>query len=385
MNYRFLLYPFAIIYFLVTAIRNWMFDNGLLKSTSFNFPVICVGNLSVGGTGKSPATNYLIDLLKPWHSIAVLSRGYGRRTKGFVLANENSTAAEIGDEPLMYFKRNHNSSTDVNVAVCESRVEGINTLKNKFHDLDIVLLDDAFQHRAVVAGLNILITDYSHLYSDDDLLPVGNLRESKSGAKRAQIVIVSKCPKDLSIDDKKNITAKLTKTENQQFFFSYMKYAELMNVLNPLTSESEGSSGSIGNVYSAAVPFRDRVRGGSEDNHWKNYDALLITGIAKPKPLKEYLAKHFKEVTHMVFSDHHDFTSDDLSNARKIFDNIASHKKIIITTEKDWMRIQHGKLKIVLNDLPVYVQPVSFEFNDEDKQYFNQLILNYVRENKTNR
>lgn len=362
-----------------------MYDKGILKSTSFGFPVICIGNLSVGGTGKSPTTNYLVDLLKSIYKISVLSRGYGRNTKGFALANENSTAEEIGDEPLMYFKRNHQSSSgnDVKVAVCESRVEGINTLKNKFPDLDVVLLDDAFQHRAVAAGLNILISDYSHLYSDDDLLPVGNLREGKSGAKRAQIVIISKCPKDLGKEDKQAIGAVLKKSENQKFFFSYMRYAPLMNVLNELRSESESEGESGSGSGSGGVQIV--VGNEKENSKFLQYDALLITGIAKPKPLKEHLSKEFKEVFHMVFSDHHDFTSDDLSEARKIFDNIANHKKIIITTEKDWMRMQHAKLKIVFNDLPVYVQPISFEFSDEDKQNFNQLILNYVRENKTNR
>lgn len=367
MHLRFLLYPFTLIYFFITSVRNMMYDKGILKSTSFNLPIICVGNLSTGGTGKSPVINYLIDIFKSEFSVAALSRGYKRKSKGFVIAEQTSTAREIGDEPLMFFKRHYGSK--VIVAVDEDRVRGIKKLREIFPKVDVVLLDDAFQHRAVAAGLNILITDYSHLYSDDDLLPVGNLRESAAGAKRAQIVIVSKCPKELSNEEKQSIKATLIKRENQRLFFSYMKYAELVNVLNPLISENELQTSNLK----------------PQPPNFLKYDALLITGIAKPKPLKEHLSKHFNKITHMVFSDHHDFTTDDLSNARKIFDNIANHKKIIITTEKDWMRIQHGKLKIVFNDLPVYVQPISFEFNDEDKQYFNQLILNYVRENKTNR
>jgi len=365
-----------------------MYDKGILKSTVFPFPVICIGNLTVGGTGKSPTTNYLIDLLKPTFKTAVLSRGYGRKTTGFVLADNKSTAAQIGDEPLMYFKRNQllaatsvaekTSENEVVVAVCENRVVGIQTLKNKFHDLEIVLLDDAYQHRAVAAGLNILITDYSSLYSEDFVLPMGNLREGKAGANRAQLIIISKCPDNLTDTVKQAIIKKLRKSERQKFFFSYLKYAPLLNVLNPKSGPPIPEGGEMSNENSSSIssPF-----GG-----WgaEAYSALLITGIAKPQPLVKYLEQHFKEIIHLDFKDHHDFTTDDLSTARKKFDTIANHKKIIITTEKDWMRIQDGKLKIVFNDLPVYIQPIAFEFNDTEKQQFNNLILDYVRKNKTN-
>jgi tetraacyldisaccharide 4'-kinase len=376
-----------------------MFDNGILKSTAFQFPVICIGNLTVGGTGKSPTTNYLIDLLKPHFKTAVLSRGYGRKTKGFELATEKSTAEQIGDEPLMYFKRNNLFSAsrstsllesglgaEVQIAVCEDRVTGINTLINKFNDLQVVLLDDAYQHRAVNAGLNILITDYANLYSEDYLLPMGNLRESIAGASRAQLVIISKCPENLSDTEKKAITEKLRKSKNQQYFFSYMKYAALTNVLNPLAGPPTPEGGEWNSDFPS--PFGGRAAESNSSKSplggWGGYAALLITGIAKPKPLVDYLQQHFKEIIHLDFKDHHNFTADDLSNARKKFDNIANHKKIIITTEKDWMRIQDGKLKIVFNDLPVYIQPITFEFNITEKQQFNNHILNYVRNNKTN-
>lgn len=363
-----------------------MFDNGILKSTAFPFPVICIGNLTIGGTGKSPTTNYLIDLLQPNFKLAVLSRGYGRKTKGFVLANEKSTAEQIGDEPLMYFKRNQKNTattallntTDnpIAIAVCEDRVLGINSLKEKFNHLELILLDDAYQHRAVTAGLNILITDYANLYSEDFMLPMGNLRESKAGASRAQIVVVSKCPENLPETEKKKISEKLRKSENQHFFFSYMKYAALMNVLNPMSGPPGPKYGNNNDEYeissSSNSPFGGWAAQGT---------ALLITGIAKPKPLADYLKQHFKEIIHLDFADHHHFTTDDLSTARKKFDNIANDKKIIITTEKDWMRIQDGKLKIVFNDLPVYIQPITFEFNTIEKQQFNNLILDYVRNN----
>lgn len=357
-----------------------MFDNGILKSTAFPLPVICIGNLTVGGTGKSPTTNYLVDVLQPHFKIAVLSRGYGRKTKGFILVNEKSTAEQIGDEPLMYFKRiglvslsKKEPGVEAQIAVCEDRVTGINTLKNKFNDLQVVLLDDAYQHRAVAAGLNILITDYANLYSEDYILPMGNLRESKAGASRAQIVVISKCPENISDTEKKTIIEKLRKSENQHFFFSFMKYAPLMNVLNPKSGPPAPKGGD------SSTENENSSNSNSPFGGWGA--ALLITGIAKPKPLADYLKQHFKEIVHLDFADHHNFTADDLSNARKKFDNIANDKKIIITTEKDWMRIQDGKLKIVFNDLPVYIQPITFEFNTIEKQQFNNLILDYVRNN----
>ncbi len=364
MNFRLLLLPFSWIYNVITAIRNSLYDNGIFKSTRFDFPVICIGNLSTGGTGKSPTTNYIIDVLKHEYTIAVLSRGYGRLTRGFVLATEQSTAEQIGDEPLMYFKKHHQNFSnpahenrhELKIAVCENRILGINQLKNNFPGIEIILLDDAFQHRAVAAGLNILVTDYANLYCNDLLLPAGNLRESRTGAKRAHIIIVSKCPDNLNQKEKELVTTQLKTTSSQVVYFSHIRYQPLLNVLNELNNEG---------------------------NSWDDYTALLLTGIAKPKALSNYLSKQFKEIVHLDFADHHNFTVEDLNGARKKFDNIANHKKIIITTEKDWMRLQDAKLKIVINDLPVYIQPVKFEFNDDDRVNFNQYLVNYVRKNKT--
>jgi tetraacyldisaccharide 4'-kinase len=249
---RKILFPFAILYGLITAIRNWFYDKGFLKSHSFSVPVIAVGNLSVGGTGKTPKIEYLIRLLSPNYKIAVLSRGYKRKSSGFLLAEYSSTAESLGDEPFQL----HQKFPTIQVAVDANRKNGIERLLALQNKPDIILLDDAFQHRKVKAGFYILLTAFNDLYPDDFILPTGNLRESRSGAKRANIVVVTKCPPTLPEADQNQIRKKLNLSEHQQLYFSSIQYDEI------LYSENERRT-----VASL-----------------QNTDKLLVAGIAKPKP-----------------------------------------------------------------------------------------------------
>lgn len=305
---RFLLFPFAILYDLVTTIRNYFYDKGIFKSTSFNIPVISVGNLSVGGTGKTPQIEYLIRLLQENKKVAVLSRGYKRKTKGFVLLNDSHTAEGVGDEPLQFFKKFSNTS-NISIAVDANRVNGIQQLQ-KLVNPDVILLDDAFQHRKVKAGFYVLLTKYNDLYTNDFILPTGNLRESRRGAKRANMVVVTKCPENLSEAEQQEITKKLKIKKGQDVFFS-------------------------------SISYHSKTKG----DHYIDVDKLnaydeivLITGIANPAPLLQFLEEKECIINHLKFPDHHDFSDKDLE---KIKSNIRSksEKKLLLTTEKDYMRL----------------------------------------------
>jgi tetraacyldisaccharide 4'-kinase len=305
---RFLLFPFAVLYDLITTIRNILFDVQYLKSTSFKIPIIVVGNLSVGGTGKTPQIEYLIRLLKETNNVSVLSRGYKRKTKGFVLVNKNHTANDVGDEPLQYFKK----FTNINVAVDENRVAGItNLIAQKAPE--VVLLDDAYQHRKVKGSFYILLTKYDDLFTDDFLLPTGNLRESRVGAKRADVIVVTKCPFNLKKEEKERIEEKLRKF-NKKVFFTTISYA-------------------------------DKISGSQEISlkGLKEFEVLLITGIANPSPLLEFLSKKDIKFLHLKYADHHHFSSKEIAAIQEKFKNINSDKKLILTTEKDYTRL-HSKL-----------------------------------------
>ena len=253
---RIILFPIVPIYYLVTKVRNWLYDKGIKQSKSYNFPIICVGNLSVGGTGKTPVVEYLIRLLKEDFKLATLSRGYKRNTKGFVLANEKSTAESIGDEPFQFYSKFKNQ---VQIAVDGNRQEGIQLLKKQLNP-DVILLDDAFQHRKVKAGLNILLTVFDKLYADDILLPTGDLREPISGAKRADIILVTKCPETLSDSEKDTIKSKLKLEKYQHLFFSSIDYSNRIFGLNE-----------------------------TDTAFFKDKNITVVTGIAKPKSFIDYL------------------------------------------------------------------------------------------------
>lgn len=317
--------------------RNVFFDKGVFKSTQFDFPVIVVGNLSVGGTGKTPQIEYLIRLLKDKYKVAVLSRGYKRNSKGFLLANKNTNVSELGDEPFQYYSK----FNDVYVAVDEDRVHGINELKKNKNPPQIVLLDDAYQHRKVNSKFNILLTPYSDLYIDDLVLPAGNLRECRSGAQRAKIVVVTKCPNELSESEMLLIKNKLKLNDSQNLFFSKVSYAD------GIKNETE------------TIPV----------NALKDYTILLITGIAKPMPMIVFLKSKELNFKHLKYADHHNFSDREIDQIKKDFESIPSDKKIILTTEKDYTRLKER--------LEIYYLEIEIDFFD-DRNHFDSLVNKYV-------
>lgn len=313
MNFlRKFLFPFSLLYALITGIRNKLFDWNIVKNHRFPIPVIVVGNLSTGGTGKSPMIEYLIRLLENQYKIGVVSRGYKRKTKGFLEVIPDNTAAEVGDEPLQIKRKFPN----VIVAVSEKRAVGIEKIFNR---VDLVLLDDAFQHRNVKPGFSILLTSYGKLYTDDFILPMGNLRESKKGAGRADVIVVTKCPADLSGPEMDVIERRLKLKKHQELFFSRISYS------TEIKSEKD---------------FKPL-------NFLNDKPFLLVTGIANPKPLVQYLKDKKLEFTHRSFADHHHFSSAEIGE-------LDAHK-IILTTEKDFMRLQPFIKKSELYYLPIEV------------------------------
>ena len=341
-SFRWALLPFAFLYGIATGARNWLFNLGWKKSYTIPGKSITVGNLSVGGTGKSPFVAYLIQhFLKEELPVATLSRGYGRKTKGLATANEESSAESIGDEPLQYF---HRFQDQISVHVAEERKVGVDHIRNSQSDETVLLLDDAFQHRKGRAGLNILITEYQRPYSKDFLLPVGRLRESKSGANRADIIIVSKCPEKVSNESKEDLTKDLAKT-GQPVFFSSIQYGEL------------------------------ELISGEQPNEIK--EVLLVTGIGNPTPLLGHLESHYN-VIHLKFPDHHAFTSVDIDTIHQKFNTFASRDMIIVTTEKDYMRLR--KFDAVVNgSIPWFYQPIEINISEELK--LKNLLNTHVRKN----
>ena len=344
---KILLLPISLLSHIVLTIRHKLYDWNILKSTRFEKSVICVGNLNLGGTGKTPHTEYLVNLLKDTYRVATLSRGYGRKTKGFKQAESTSSYEDLGDEPLQYFRK----FPDIQVAVDEDRVDGVRKLIRSPYYPEVVLLDDAFQHRSIKAGLNILLTEYQHPYCDDFLFPVGTLRDVKSSAKRAHVIVVSKSPKTLNEDEKQQMVDKLKPTEKQKVFFSYLEY----NDLQPLNEEAK--------------------RGPIE-----NADAVLaFCGIAHPQPFVDELRERYQTVDFLTFADHHPYTENDVTAILKRFENLNVEKKIIVTTEKDAARLTNSPYLCQFERTPLYDLPVTVRFHEEEK--FNEEILKYVREN----
>jgi len=330
---RKILFPFAILYGFITSFRNFLFDKGILKSHSFDLPIIAVGNLTVGGTGKTPMIEYLIRLLSSEYKIATLSRGYKRKSEGFILADETSNAEILGDEPFQFYQKFPN----VLVAVDANRKNGIEQLIN-ISKPDIILLDDAFQHRKVKAGFYILLTAYNDLYANDFILPTGNLRESRSGAERANIVVVTKCPANLSEKEKNTIERKLQLESRQKLFFTSIVYDEFI-----FSEEKQLLVSEI-----------------------KNSEKLLLAGIAKPEPFFEYLKN--ENDTILTYPDHHHFSEKDILEIKE-----KAKGKIIITTEKDFVRLKGNLPKEQLFYLPIKSSFLSAQEN------FNNSIFKYVR------
>ena len=329
---RYILFPIIPIYYIVTWTRNKLYDLGWKKGKSYSFPIICVGNLSVGGTGKSPMIEYLVRLLKTDYKVATLSRGYKRKTLGFKLADLNDSAKTIGDEPFQFYNK---FGSDVLVAVDANRQHGIENLRNLTNKPDIILLDDAFQHRKVQAGFNILLTAYNDLYCNDFVLPTGNLREPKNGAKRADIIVVTKCPENISIQQKEQIKIELQPEANQLVVFSSI-------------------------IYSKEVFLAEKSL---KLTQLKSF--TLVTGIANPKPLLEYLQGLNLEFEHISFKDHHSFSEKEIAELAVL--------DCILTTEKDYMRL---KDEIVLKNNLFYL---PIEIIMDRPELLNTEILRFVK------
>ena len=348
-SFRYILFPFSIIYGFIIWLRNKLFDKNILRSATFNFPLICVGNLAVGGTGKTPMAEYLIRLLKNKYPVATLSRGYKRKTKGFAIADDNTTAVDIGDEPMQL----HKKFPDVTVAVAEERVVGIPQLLYEKPETKVIILDDAFQHREVRAGLNILLTEYEDLYTRDFPLPAGNLRDIKSSRKRAHIIIVTKCKPQLNEEERQSIIKELNPSSFQKVFFTKIEYSSSYHLFTKETRFIE-----------------------------HDCNILLVCGIANPGPLKETLATYTDTYEMILFRDHYIFTTDDLKEIKKQFAKIESANKIILTTEKDGVRL--AKYENELKDLPIYVLPMRHKFLFGEEDQFDAGVISFVEGYYTN-
>ncbi len=337
--------PLSKIYEGITLVRNKMYDKGILSSKDFEIPIINVGNLRVGGTGKTPMVAYLASLLSKDYRIAILSRGYKRKSSGFLLAGEkNASATSLGDEPYLLYRRFPN----VYLAVDVDRVHGIQSLMNLTKPPEVILLDDAFQHRRVNAGLNILLTPYNDLYVDDQILPAGNLRENQDGSKRAQLIVVTKSPNDLTEEQEFEVAQKLEVGLDQTVFFSGIQYASTVNC----------------------------TKGHIEFNELKNYRILLLTGIANPAPLVDFLKFHDINFEHFSYPDHHHYTNNDIIKIQTTFDKYEGESKLILTTEKDYVRI----FALLEN---IYYLSIDAYFINNQKD-FDQIIRTYVEKHSRN-
>lgn len=342
-SFRYLLFPFSLIYGGMVWLRNWLYDKKILKAASFNFPIICVGNIAVGGTGKTPMTEYLIRLLQNSFNTATLSRGYKRKTKGFAIARAGTTALEIGDEPMQFF----NKFLGITVAVGEERLVAIPQLLHDKPETALIILDDGFQHRPVKAGLNIVLTAYNNLFTRDLMLPSGDLRDVRASMKRANIIVVTKCKADLTAAEKDSIIKEIRPLPHQTVFFTTIVYGKPYHLF---TKEQ------------ATVNAATHI--------------LLICGIANPKPLKDYLAANAHSYDLLRYADHHIFNMDDLADIKKQFGKIPGNDKMILTTEKDAVRLV--KFADDLKDYPVYALPIEHSFLFNEGPVFNKLVLNFI-------
>lgn len=342
--------PFAWLYAIVLSIRHWLYDCGILKSRSFSVPTICVGNLALGGTGKTPHTEYLIRLLKDKANVAVLSRGYGRESHGFILADENASYDKIGDEPLQY----HKKFSDITVAVDEDRCDGVSKLMTLEPTPDVILLDDAYQHRKIKPGLNIILTEYYNLYKNDMLVPAGKLRDVKSAAKRADIIIVTKSPRVLLPYDKRDVVNLIDVKPYQKIFFTYIDFQEFTPI----------------NATARNTVLQDMK------------SVYLFCGIANPYPLEDYLKRKYNTLITNYYDDHHCFTDTDIDVILDGFNSVIGKNKIIVTTEKDLMRLTKASYLNKFENVPLFTIPIEVRFNDKkEEEIFNNLILEYVGKN----
>jgi tetraacyldisaccharide 4'-kinase len=337
---RVLLFPFAVLFDFVTSIRNRLYDLRIKPSAEFEIPVISVGNLAVGGTGKTPLVEHLVRLLSPKYNLATLSRGYGRTTKGFRIAGSKDNASTLGDESFQFFRKFKDKAV---VSVGEERALAIPMLLDINPDLDVILLDDAYQHRKVKPLFSVLLTDFHNLFYDDVLLPAGRLREGRHGAERADIVVVSKCPKEIQEDEMMRIEKEIRKYCDKPVFFAGIHYGE-------------------------PLPFSNTMHAISDS-------IVLVSGIANPKTLIEFANKNFKVIKHFDFNDHHKYSAHDV---KSIVDYARKHGACIVTTEKDAVKIDQKEFHVLLGDIHCYYVPIETEFIKSGRD-FDEMILNAIQ------
>lgn len=350
--FRILLFPFGIFYLIVVIVRNKFFDLGILKSKEFDIPIIGVGNLATGGTGKTPHTEYIAKLINnEFAPIAILSRGYKRKTKGFVIVNEKHNHFDVGDEAVQYRAK---FDKNVIVAVDEKRKNGIQKLLSQYPDLKAIILDDSFQHRWVKPGLNILLTDFYKPFHKDYIFPFGNLREPKNNYKRADVIVVTKCNMGNIPILRKDLIEKIKPKQNQKIFFSKIAYGIKRTLKNKEFDEVKKQYSNI----------------------------ILFTGIANPYPLEEYLKAYCLRLTPLYFKDHHEFTKKEIEKILEIFNSDISTNKTLITTEKDYSRLKSKEFLELLSPYPLYYVPIEIQPIKQDTEKFNKTIIDYVRRNQ---
>lgn len=340
---RFLLFPFAVLYDAITALRNRLFDRGYKPVTRFDIPVISVGNLAVGGTGKTPMVEYLIRLLQSEYKLATLSRGYGRKTKGFKIASPSDTASTVGDEPFQIYKK---FTPDINVVVGEDRAYAIPMLLQELENINAVIMDDAYQHRSVIPGLSILLTEYSNPFFNDYLLPAGRLREAKSGAKRADVIVVTKCPPQVSEDEIMEFENAVRNYSDKPVFFSKIRYGEPVGFGRPEAKLLK--------------------------------QVILVSAIANAHILEDYVRKSYTMVKHVAFRDHYVFTAGDLLELSSLLKKYPEGEVSILTTEKDMVKLQREELRSAISQLPVFYLPIETEFIGNGKD-FDMLVLSFMQ------
>ena len=334
---KFLLYPLSVFYSIYSSFRNLLFDLGIIDSIEYKIPTIGIGNISTGGTGKSIIVDYIIEKFKTNRKITTLSRGYNRKTKGYVHASKISNAYEIGDEPFQFFSKH----PEINVVVCEDRRKGMNIILNNLPNTELCIWDDIFQHRFVKPGLMILATTFQYPFYKDEILPIGNLRENKESYKRADLIVVTKCPADLKKEDKETFIESLNPTDNQKVFFSTLTYKQKIK-------------SDIGEVNIDTLGERDFI---------------LVTGIADSSYLIDFLKSKDLNFKHLKYSDHYNFNKPSIDKIRNL-----SNDKIILTTEKDY-----GRLRPKINDKEIYYIEVSMKFNTEMNEFnFSETISDYI-------
>jgi len=354
-KYGVFLYILSLIYGTIILFRNLLFDFNILTSKEFSVPIISIGNITVGGTGKTPHAEYIVRLLKSEFKVATLSRGYKRKTRGYIEVETDSKVIVVGDEPLQI----KNNNPDITVSVDESRVDGIkNILSDKGKNIQTIILDDAFQHRYVKPGLSILLIDFNRQLKDDHLLPYGDLREKEKSKIRANIIIITKMPSEIKPIERRILEKDLRLYPFQNLYFTIIKYKNPVIIFPGKTS---------------AINY----------NFTKNkYDILLITGIANPAELIKHVKKFSLSITHLAFKDHYHFKEKDFNKILNTFNNINNNNKILITTEKDMYRLRDTQFCKLIENIPAFYIPIEIDFLYNDKNRFNKQIVEYVRKNK---